>query len=110
MAEFLLARWKEEKALKKSKKSKSKGKHKDETPDERKARTARKKEKKAKKDKAKKDKSEGMKGVEDLLASLGRREQVRTGPGQGTPLRDDDKSRYGSGSRSRTPRGYGSEE
>ncbi|CAA7258533.1 unnamed protein product [Cyclocybe aegerita] len=46
MRDYLIAKRKEEKALKKAKKSKSKGKHKDETPEERRARKARKKEKK----------------------------------------------------------------
>ena len=68
MAEYLISKRKEEKAIKKSKKLKSKGKHKDETPEQRQARKARKKEKKAKRLLGK---SEGMKGVEDLLASLG---------------------------------------
>ncbi|KAF7967989.1 hypothetical protein HWV62_9111 [Athelia sp. TMB] len=88
MAEFLLAQRKEQKALKKSKKSK--GKHKNETPEERHARKAKKKEKKAKKA----GKSEAIKGVEDLLASLG-------GAGQG---RNDGIGRRDRGrSRSRTP-------
>jgi len=68
MRDYLIAQRKEAKALKKAKKSKSKGKHKDETPEERRARKARKAEKKARK--AKKA-SEGMRGVEELLNSLG---------------------------------------
>ena len=71
MRDYLLAKRKEEKDLKK-KKAKSKGKHKDETPEERAARKARKKAKKEKKEK--KSKSEGMRGVEELLKSLGQRE------------------------------------
>ncbi|KAJ6615613.1 hypothetical protein B0H10DRAFT_1801130, partial [Mycena sp. CBHHK59/15] len=69
MRDYLLAQRREVKALKKAKKSsKSKGKHKDETPEERRARKARKVEKKSRK--AKKA-SEGMRGVEELLNSLG---------------------------------------
>ncbi|GLB34169.1 putative RNA recognition motif containing protein [Lyophyllum shimeji] len=68
MYEYLLAKRKEEKTLKKAKKAKSKSKHKDETPEERRARKARKREKRARK-----AKSEGVKAVEDLLKSLGRR-------------------------------------
>ena len=112
MAEFLLAQWKEERALKKGKKSKSKGKHKDETPEERKARKARKKERKAKKEKLKQSKSEGVRGVEDLLASLGGRgvgrERTRSRSRDGAPARQSpfrDRSRYRSRSRSRSPRG-----
>jgi RNA-binding motif protein, X-linked 2 len=67
MRDYLIAQRKEEKALKKTKKSKGKTKPKDETAEERRARKAKKKEKKAKK-----VKSEGLKGVEDLLKSLGR--------------------------------------
>ena len=66
MRDYLIEQRREAKALKKTKKSK--GKHKDETPEERRARKAKKKERKAKK-----VKSEGLKGVEDLLKSLGRR-------------------------------------
>ncbi|KAJ7639504.1 hypothetical protein FB45DRAFT_905830 [Roridomyces roridus] len=76
MREYLIAQRKEAKALKKAKKSKSKGKHKDETPDERRARKARKAEKKARKAK----KSEGMRGVEELLNSLGGSRPHRTSP------------------------------
>ena len=68
MRDYLIEQRREAKALKKSKKSKGKMKHKDETPEERRARKAKKKERKAKK-----VKSEGLKGVEDLLKSLGRR-------------------------------------
>ncbi|KDR84113.1 hypothetical protein GALMADRAFT_219979 [Galerina marginata CBS 339.88] len=67
MRDYLIAQRKEKKALKKAKKSKGKGKHKDETPEERKARKTKNKERKAKK-----VKSAGIKGVEDLLNSLGR--------------------------------------
>ncbi|KAF8914330.1 hypothetical protein CPB84DRAFT_1758988 [Gymnopilus junonius] len=68
MRDYLIAQRKEAKVLKKEKKPKEKRKHKDETPEERKARKAKKKEKRAKK-----AKSAVMKGVEDLLQSLGRR-------------------------------------
>ena len=71
MRDFLLAKRKEEKALKKKKKAKSKGKHKDETPEERAARKARKKAKKAKKEQELK--SDGVRGVEELLKSLDQR-------------------------------------
>jgi RNA-binding motif X-linked protein 2 len=84
MRDFLIAKWKEEHVAKKSNKKKTKGKRKDETPEERAARKARKKEKKARK-----HKSEGVKGVEDLLNSLARREPA------------SDRGR----SRSRTPPG-----
>ena len=60
MREYLIAQRREEKA----KKLKPKRKHKDETPEERRARKARKKEKRLK--------SAGVKGVEDLLKSLGK--------------------------------------
>ena len=113
MAEFLLARWKEEKALKKSGKFKSKEKHKDETPEERKARKARKKEKKEKKERKSKSKSEGMKGVEELLASLGNggvgrertrsRSRDRVPPARRSPFHDHGRSRH----HSRSPHGYG---
>ncbi|KAJ7688694.1 hypothetical protein B0H17DRAFT_1012483 [Mycena rosella] len=68
MREYLLAQRREAKALKKTKKSKRK----DETPEEKRARKARKAEKKARKAKIKKA-SEGMRGVEELLNTLGRR-------------------------------------
>jgi RNA-binding motif X-linked protein 2 len=68
MRDYLIEQRREAKALKKNKKSKGKMKHKDETPEERRARKAKKKERKARK-----VKSEGLKGVEDLLKSLGRR-------------------------------------
>ncbi|KAI0938179.1 hypothetical protein AcV7_003439 [Taiwanofungus camphoratus] len=70
MYEYLVAKRKEEKAMKKAKsKSKNKRKRKDETPEERRARKERKKLRKEL------GKSEGMKGVEELLNSL----DVRTG-------------------------------
>ena len=70
MRDYLIEQRREAKALKKAKKSKSKGKtkHKDETPEERRARKAKKKERRSRK-----VKSEGLKGVEDLLKSLGGR-------------------------------------
>jgi len=68
MRDYLIAKWKEERATKKPKKKKSKSKHKDETPEERAARKARRKEKKARK-----QRSQGVKAVEDLLNSLDRR-------------------------------------
>ncbi|KAG5648743.1 hypothetical protein DXG03_000090 [Asterophora parasitica] len=90
MAEYLLSKRKEEKALKKLKKSKSKGKHKDETPEERRARKAEKKEKRSRK-----GKSEGMKGVKSLLSSLGGDVGGRRSP---SPRR-----RHRSRTRSRSP-------
>ncbi|KAJ7695727.1 hypothetical protein B0H17DRAFT_1008319 [Mycena rosella] len=68
MREYLLAQRREAKTLKKAKKAKRK----DETPEEKRARKARKAEKKARKAKTKKA-SEGMRGVEELLNTLGRR-------------------------------------
>lgn len=68
MRDYLIEQRREAKALKKIKKSKGKMKHKDETPEERRARKEKKKARKARK-----VKSEGLKGVEDLLKSLGRR-------------------------------------
>lgn len=94
MRDFLIAKWKEERAAKKTKKKKSKRKPKDETPEERAARKARKKEKKLKK-----QKSQGVKAVEDLLSSLTHREtdeRSRATP----PSRSAPRSRR---SRSRTP-------
>ncbi|KAF7302268.1 RRM domain-containing protein [Mycena indigotica] len=86
MRDFLIAQRREAKALQKSKsktkKSKSKGKHKDETPEERRARKAKKAEKKARKEK--KGKSDGVRGVQDLLNSLG---------GGGFPRRERSLSR-----------------
>ncbi|KAG6866123.1 hypothetical protein C0991_008431 [Blastosporella zonata] len=93
MRDYLLAQRKEKKALKKLKKSKSKGKHKDETPEERRERKAKKKEKRARK-----LKSEGMKGVEDLLSSLGHR-----GDTGGRPHSPSPRRRYRSRTRSRSP-------
>jgi RNA-binding motif protein, X-linked 2 len=119
MAEYLMSKRKEEKALKKSKRSKaSKGKRKDETPEERRARKARKKEKKAKKLVGK---SEVMRGVEDLLASLGggrdrddgphRRERTRSPShtpvrSSRSPVRDRGTRSRSHRSRSRSPRDY----
>ena len=74
MHNYLLEKWREERATKKAKKSKSKGKHKDETPEERRARKERKKEKRARREARK---SEGLKGVEALLKSLGQYEGGR---------------------------------
>ncbi|EPQ58970.1 RNA-binding domain-containing protein, partial [Gloeophyllum trabeum ATCC 11539] len=91
MYEYLVAKRKEEKALKKTKKHKAKGKHKDETPEERRARKERKKEKKAKKA----GKSEGMRAVEELLAEI----EGRDGRGGGERTRSPARGR----SRSRTP-------
>ena len=79
MRDYLIAQRREKKAQKKEKKSKGKEKHKGETPEERRARKARKKEKKAK---------SAMKGVEDLLNSLGR-------PLPGPPRSDDRDGRSG---------------
>ncbi|ESK86978.1 rna-binding protein cwf29 [Moniliophthora roreri MCA 2997] len=92
MRDYLIEKYREEKALKNAKKSKSKGKHKDKTPEERRARKERKREKKAKKEKKK---SEGVKGVEALLASLGGRDGVRL-----SSSRRDDRSRSRSPNRS----------
>lgn len=95
MYEYLVAKRKEEKALKKPKKgkSKSKGKHKDETPEERRARKERKKLRKAM------GKSEVMRGVEELLNSLDGRagNGADRQYGSRSPLR-------GLRSRSRSPR------
>ena len=88
MREYLLARRREMKALKKSKKSK-KDKHKGETPEERRARKERRQERRARKEKTK---SEGVKGVEDLLKSLSKRESEQDrGYGEGHD-RDADHS------------------
>lgn len=89
MYEYLLAKRKEEKALKKVKKVKSKSRHKNETPAERQARKARKKEKKERR--VRKGKSEGIKGVEDLLSSLGGRDPGR--PLSRSPSRPRRRSR-----------------
>lgn len=69
MHDYLLQKWREERAGKKAKKekAKSKGKHKNETLEERRARKERKREKKAR---GEVTKSEGLKGVEALLKSL----------------------------------------
>ncbi|KAF8659127.1 hypothetical protein AX16_001897 [Volvariella volvacea WC 439] len=92
MRDYLLAKYKEERAQKKSKKSKSKGKskHKDETPEERRARKERKRERKERK-----KKKSAAKAVENLLNSIERRMENK----------DGDESRHDSDrSRSRTPR------
>lgn len=78
MRDYLIAKRKEESALKKSKKLKSKAKRQGETPEERRARKARRKEKKAKK-----AKSAGVKGVESLLSTLGRNSDR---PSSGNPV------------------------
>ena len=65
MRDFIIAQRLEERA---GKKRKSK-KHKDETPEERRARKERKKDKKAKR--LLQQKSDAMRGVEELLKSLG---------------------------------------
>jgi RNA-binding motif protein, X-linked 2 len=70
MRDYLLKKWREERAKKKGKKSKTKGKHKDETIEERRARKERKKEKRARREAVK---SDGLKGVEALLNSLDER-------------------------------------
>ncbi|KAI0303981.1 hypothetical protein BC826DRAFT_203463 [Russula brevipes] len=85
MRDYLLEKWREERAKKKGKKSKSKGKHKDETPEERRLRKERKKEKRARREASK---SEGLKGVEALLRSLdqrGDRREERAGRGSLSP-------------------------
>jgi RNA-binding motif X-linked protein 2 len=64
MRDYLLEKWREERAKKRGKKTK---KHKDETPEERRARKERRKEKRARRE-AKKP--AGLKGVEALLRSL----------------------------------------
>ena len=66
MRDFIIAQRREERAGKKKKHKK----HKDETPEERRARKERKREKKAKK-KLLNGKSDAMRGVEELLKSLG---------------------------------------
>ncbi|OBZ70388.1 hypothetical protein A0H81_09669 [Grifola frondosa] len=95
MRDYLLAKRKEEKALKRAKrskpKSKSKGKHKDETPEER---HARKEQKKRRKQQVK---SEGMRGVEALLSTLG------TGGDRADRRRSSASPDRRSRSRSRTP-------
>lgn len=107
MYDYLIAKRKEEKALKKAKKLKSKHKHKGETPEERRARKARKREKRERK--AQKGKSEGVKGVENLLNSL--RERDVGGPHRSrsrsqSPIRDH--HRWRRHTRSRSPGNYGS--
>jgi RNA-binding motif X-linked protein 2 len=67
MRDYLLEKWREERAKKRGKKSKSNKRRKDETPEERRARKERKREKRARHEASK---SEGLKGVEALLRSL----------------------------------------
>ncbi|KAH9943191.1 uncharacterized protein BXZ73DRAFT_40667, partial [Epithele typhae] len=96
MRDYLIAKRKEEKAVKKGKKSKSK-KNKDETPEERRARKERKKLRKEK------GKSEGVKGVEDLLNSLGvggprrrsRSASPRRSRSRTPPAHERERERYG---------------
>jgi len=96
MRDYLLEKWRAERAKKKGKKAKSKGKHKDETPEERRKRKERKKDKRARREASK---SEGLKGVEALLRSLDRGgERGRRGT-----LSNGDRSR----SRSRSPSASG---
>ncbi|CAL1700225.1 unnamed protein product [Somion occarium] len=83
MRDYLLEKYKAEKALKQAKKSKTKHKHKDETPEERRARKERKKEKRRKK----LAKSEGMKGVEELLNELEGRVTTSRRPRSPSPRR-----------------------
>lgn len=90
MYDYLVAKRKEEKALKKSKKPKSKRKHRDETPEERRARKERKRLRKAQG-----GKSAGVKGVEELLNALD-----RSGAGRKDAPR---RSRSPRRPRSRTP-------
>jgi RNA-binding motif protein, X-linked 2 len=120
MRDYLLEKRREEKE--KAKKShKSKGKHKDETPEERRARKDRKRAKKARK---LKNKSEVMQGVEALLSALERREMPDKGDGRRrsrsfTPdrgrihsrsrSREDHGARRRSRSRSRSPGNFGRE-
>ncbi|KAH9999979.1 hypothetical protein BJV77DRAFT_939404, partial [Russula vinacea] len=65
MRDYLLEKWREERAKKKGKKSKRK--HKDETPEERRARKERRREKRARRGA---NNNAGLKGVEALLRSL----------------------------------------
>jgi RNA-binding motif protein, X-linked 2 len=84
MRDYLLDKWRAERAKKKGKKTKSR-KHKDETtPEERRERKERKKEKRAKREASK---SEGLRGVEALLKSLDRRGEERSG--RRSPSNDD---------------------
>jgi RNA-binding motif protein, X-linked 2 len=75
MYEYLVAQRREEKAKKKAKKAKSKSGRKDETPEERRARKERKRAKKARKQIGK---SDALKGVEDMLKQLNRRDPGRS--------------------------------
>lgn len=65
MRDYLLEKWREERAKKKEKKSKRK--HRDETPEERRARKERRREKRARRGA---NNNAGLKGVEALLRSL----------------------------------------
>jgi RNA-binding motif X-linked protein 2 len=67
MRDYLLEKWREERAKKRGKKTKSNRKHKDETPEERRARKERRREKRARREG---NKNAGLKGVEALLRSL----------------------------------------
>ncbi|KAN0126743.1 hypothetical protein V8E52_000383 [Russula decolorans] len=67
MRDYLLEKWREERAKKRGKKTKSNKRRKDETPEERRARKERKREKRVRREASK---SEGLKGVEALLRSL----------------------------------------
>ncbi|KAF7294168.1 RRM domain-containing protein [Mycena chlorophos] len=122
MRDFLIAQRREEKALGKKSKSKSKSKskksskHKDETPEERKARKAAKKQKKARK--AAQGQSDGVRGVQDLLSSLGgadflrsRRRSASPGPARRRsrsppPRREYSPKPYSRNDRSRSPPPY----
>ncbi|GJE84862.1 RNA-binding domain-containing protein [Phanerochaete sordida] len=89
MRDYLLAKYKEEKAKKKGS-SKGKHKRKDETPEERRARKERKKQKKLKKA----EKSEGMRAVEDLLKELEREHRPkRRSPSPDGRRRPDSRDR-----------------
>ena len=74
MAAYLLEQKRERKAAKKAKKAKHRSKREDETPEERRARKERKKEKRRRK---MTQKSDGLRGVEELLKSIGGTSQRR---------------------------------
>lgn len=99
MRDYLLAQRREMKALKKSKKSK-KDIRKDETPEERRARKERKREKKLRKEKTK---SEGVKGVEELLRSLGKEKSSRDRPRDDRDIPDRDSDHSWDRQRSHSP-------
>lgn len=107
MRDYLIAKRKEEKVLKKKSKSKPKRHREDETPEERRARKERKKARK------RMEKSEGVQGVEELLKSLEsgkfdrerRRDRSfspngRPGSRSRTPPRRQDRKDYGESGRS----------